>query len=1214
VFPHRFLARRAAEQPESPMSIPAKTLAFSALACLAAAPAAAQLPHLPGYQGRLLRADGTAATGTASVTFSMFAADTGGTALWSETQTLGLSDGYYATFLGLVSPPADGLFDGGAQWLEVRVGSETLVPRQRVGIVPYAATAQNVSGGSASVTSLKVAGQTVVDTAGRLAGPAKYAAGTGISVDDATQTVSLRTCATGQVLVRDATSWQCAAPNPGTVTSVGASAPLSVADGAGAPVISLPRAGTAFSGYLFSSDWTSFDAKFDAATQCGGDLSGPLAAPTVARLQSRPVAAAAPTAGQVLKWSGAQWEPAADRDAGGTVTFVSVIPPLTAWNGSTTPQISLGASSASADGYLASGDWSRFNAKYEAATQCGGDLAGTLAAPQVSKIQGVSVSTSTPGSAQVLRFDGTAWAPASLGIADVGGLSSGYLDLTGTQTIGGAKTFTAAPSFGAPLAIASGGTGATAADANAVFAGPTSGSAPPSFRSLVPSDIPPIDASKVVSGTLGVDRGGTGAAALTGVVHGNGTGAFTAGAVDLATEASGTLPVANGGSGATSLSGVLHGNGTGAFTAGNVSLTGEVSGRLPIENGGTGSSNGSIAGTGALAFAAAAGNIRLIPGGGGGAVVIEGLAGVGVDSPGGTLEVLSSTGFSNTTGTLLVSDVHSAGKGDLRIGVDSATNTPFLQAHQWASGYSTLALNPNGGNVGIGKTDPASRLDVAGDIATSGNLVFGSGPFYAQREAHADFSTPGAGWYRVAYTETGTGGGGRGQNTVTIYTTGGSFAPRSTQIRWWHDWSSTGGLSVISEYGDGNYWSAARVTDESDDTRRYAYLEVNFVTAVGGSLSVQYDGGQTDGGLYSGALTAGAGTVRATTSLGWFSVGGDKLVVHTSGAVGVGTTAPAGTLDVRGTLVLDRGADAYLFTGTGTATTNRYLQVLESPGNGNASGVKAGGILVSDTYAWGNPARDQLLVKGNVGIGATSPAFPLVLTRSNASTPGGSNIYQYSSAPLMQFRNNDTTANNILGGLEFEGNGWYGGAVYMKGVSHSTPQSELRFATRNGSDFDDRMTIRHDGSVGIGTTAPGARLDVAGDIQASGEVRFGAGTFRRLTSWMNCVARGAIAGKTMALITWPKTSVCKTCDSLCSTAVGPNGETGFTCMAGGYYGYSPTQDSATQGSMGERLNWGSCGESYGSGCSSGYGLNASLGYYFTGNDGTGSGHVCCCGK
>ena len=43
----------------------------------------------------------------------------------------------------------------------------------------------------------------------------------------------------------------------------------------------------------------------------GGDLSGVLSAPTVAGLQSRPVASSAPSVGQVLAWNGAQWAPQA---------------------------------------------------------------------------------------------------------------------------------------------------------------------------------------------------------------------------------------------------------------------------------------------------------------------------------------------------------------------------------------------------------------------------------------------------------------------------------------------------------------------------------------------------------------------------------------------------------------------------------------------------------------------------------------------------------------------------------------------------------------------------------------------------------------------------------------------------------------------------------------------------------------------------------------
>lgn len=65
--------------------------------------------------------------------------------------------------------------------------------------------------------------------------------------------------------------------------------------------------------------------------------------------------------------------------------------------------------------------------------------------------------------------------------------------------------------------------------------------------------------------------------------------------VNLTTNVSGVLPVPNGGSGAATLTGVLHGNGTGPFTAANVNLATEVTGTLPIANGGTGQVNATSA-------------------------------------------------------------------------------------------------------------------------------------------------------------------------------------------------------------------------------------------------------------------------------------------------------------------------------------------------------------------------------------------------------------------------------------------------------------------------------------------------------------------------------------------------------------------------------------------------------------------------------------------
>jgi len=388
----------------------------------APSPVRAQAPSLLGYQGRLLRADGTAATGTATVSFAVYDAATGGSALWNEAQTLGLSDGYYATLLGLATPLQDGLLDDGSRWLEVRVGSETLSPRQRVASVAWALSARSVRGGGADVSSLKIGGQTVLDAAGRPAGPARYRAGAGLALDDASQTFSLGACSAGQLLVRDATGWLCAAPNAGTVTSVGAQAPLAVTDGASTPQLSLPQAAQNASGFLSSTDWASFNAKFGALTQCGGDLSGPLSAPAVVRLQSRPLSANAPGTGQILKWSGAQWEPAADDDSGGSVTEITAVAPLAIWNGTSTPQVSILSAGPASDGYLSSADWTLFHSKYDAATQCGGDLDGVLAGPLVAGIRGFPVATSAPASAQVLRFDGTRWTPATLGISDVGGM------------------------------------------------------------------------------------------------------------------------------------------------------------------------------------------------------------------------------------------------------------------------------------------------------------------------------------------------------------------------------------------------------------------------------------------------------------------------------------------------------------------------------------------------------------------------------------------------------------------------------------------------------------------------------------------------------------------------------------------------------------------------------------------------------------------------
>lgn len=121
--------------------------------------------------------------------------------------------------------------------------------------------------------------------------------------------------------------------------------------------------------------------------------------------------------------------------------------------------------------------------------------------------------------------------------------------------------------------------------ANTVWCGPTSGAeSVPTFRALVSDDIPNLSASKITSGTLGVDRGGTGAVTLTGVLFGNGTSAFTGIA---STTANQMLRVNSAGTGyewftpdylsnvMTSLGDMIYGNAVGlpVRRSGNVTTT-----------------------------------------------------------------------------------------------------------------------------------------------------------------------------------------------------------------------------------------------------------------------------------------------------------------------------------------------------------------------------------------------------------------------------------------------------------------------------------------------------------------------------------------------------------------------------------------------------------------------------------------------------------------
>jgi hypothetical protein len=227
----------------------------------------------------------------------------------------------------------------------------------------------------------------------------------------------------------------------------------------------------------------------------------------------------------------------------------------------------------------------------------------------------------------------------------------------------------------------------------------------------------------------------------------------------------------------------------------------------------------------------------------------------------------------------------------------------------------------------------------------------------------------------------------------------------------------------------------------------------------------------TAGGSYNNASVLGGSALFNTINSTWwignhngpamrfgsdnaiaFLNGGASINMYISGSgnVGIGTTTPTnGTLQVYNasgnTLSLQKAAGGAALA-MGSDTTNYAL--IES--------INAGGIR----FYTGNGTQTEKLridVSGNVGIGTTSPSGKLEVRTNAASTYvfSGTSTSAYTTSFTM-----DDTASYI---------------------GHDSSVRSLTLRTNS----TDRLTIKGDGNVGIGTNAPVYLLQVNGSFAAT---------------------------------------------------------------------------------------------------------------------------------
>eukprot|EP01029_Cantina_marsupialis_P010377 TRINITY_DN2364_c0_g1_i3.p1 TRINITY_DN2364_c0_g1~~TRINITY_DN2364_c0_g1_i3.p1 ORF type:complete len:1659 (+),score=294.90 TRINITY_DN2364_c0_g1_i3:313-5289(+) len=435
---------------------------------------------------------------------------------------------------------------------------------------------------------------------------------------------------------------------------------------------------------------------------------------------------------------------------------------------------------------------------------------------------------------------------------------------------------------------------------------------------------------------------------------------------------------------------------------------------------------------------------------------------------------------------------------------------------------SVLTMQSNG-NVGIGSTSPGAKLHVAGNVKIDGNntLEFGAG--IAGKETNAgkigyqawssdalDFVGAGTGSNRKMRFYAEDGAGFNGNLGV------GTFAP-SARLEVAGQVKITGGTpganKVLTSDANGlASWQAAQGDNLGNHTAtQNIQLGGNYLSNDGGNEGifvatngnigvgnnapssklhiagdVKIDGNNT---LEFGAGIAGKETnagkigyqVWSTDALDFVGAGtgsNRKMRFYAedgagfNGNLGVGTFTPGARLEVAGQVKITGGTPGVNKVLTSDANGLATWQNTQTDNLGNHTATQ--NIKLSGNYLSNDGGNEGIFVStsGNVGIGFNAPTRPLDI-QTNATTRNSLNLKR---------------ADNLYeNGISFQNSGtWYEWNIYQSGGASSN------FHIAGGSGVDDittlptRLSILSGGNVGIGTTTPGAKLEVTGQVKITG--------------------------------------------------------------------------------------------------------------------------------
>ncbi len=869
--------------------------------------------------------------------------------------------------------------------------------------------------------------------------------------------------ALNQVLTWNGTNW---APQSlgtgGTVTNVSGTAPVTVVTGTSTPVISMAQANATTDGYLAKTDFSAFSGK----VSLGGDLSGNATAPTVAKIQGTSISATAPTSNQVLQFNGTAWTPATLATVGGTVTSVTGTAPISVLTGTTTPVISIAQASGTANGYLSSTDYTAFSGK----VSLGGDLGGTASTPLVSKIQGVSVSSTAPTSNQVLQYNGTTWTPATLS-AGSGSVTSVGLSLPSIFSV-----------TGSPITTSGTLTGTLASQtANTIFAAPNGSAGAPTFRTLVAADLP---TTTVAKGGTGLTTAPTNGQLLIGNGTGYALGTLTQGTGINITNGTGTITIAaNAGVNPNQL---VQLDGTGKLPA----VDGSQLTNIPSGTVADGSITGGTAGTGVKIAASTITDANISSS--------AAIAGSKVNPSFGAQNISTSgtlnTGAITTTNLASINTV-----GYTWPNTQGTANTVLTNngtgTLTWAASSGLSSTLPIGQMFVGNASNVATAAPLTGDAALNFNLgnailTIGTGAINSTKIADgaiADIDVSGTA--AIAGTKITPAFGTQNISTTGTLSTGAVTATNLASINTVaYSWPNTQGAvgTVLTNNGTGTLtWGPS------------ANFSTNNIVPRGNGTTLVSSAIQDDG-----TNTAIGGTVDATSKLAVTTTAQDKAITTTNSRAGTATnyglrsSAISSTTNNYGIYSEGNGANGIGVVGTsfgGTKSTG-VQGIINTGGNTSATNIGTEG------YVAATPAGSTNYGLSGSALGPGTANYGASVKATSATTNYG--IYAEASGGTNNwagyFKGNVSIENGLAVGVSSSygtsgqvltsqgagvapiwssaGVGWSlsGNSLGASDFLGSTNSQPLRFSTAN----IERMRIDAAGKVGIGTTAPIADFSV----------------------------------------------------------------------------------------------------------------------------------------